>query len=68
MQSELKASEFIAEFTSGDAKDYAHWVITNEGENTVCKFRGITVNCHASKIGEFRDNQARDFGTWRTHC
>ena len=32
MQSELKASELIAQFTSGDAKDYAHWVITNEGE------------------------------------
>ena len=53
MQSEIKPSEFIVEFESGGTKNYAFRLITNEGEKTVCKFRGITLNYHASKLVNF---------------
>ena len=35
MQSELKPSEYINEFTSWCPKYYANWMITNEGEKTM---------------------------------
>ena len=46
MQSELKPSEHIIEFTSGGQRNYEYRVI-NEGEKTVCIVRGITLNYHA---------------------
>jgi hypothetical protein len=52
MQSEQKHSEFIVEFVRW-AKNYAYRLITNEGEITLCKVRGITVNYHASKLVNF---------------
>jgi len=53
MQSELKTTEFIIEFASGGQKNYSYRLITNEGEKTVCKVRGITLNYHASKLVNF---------------
>ena len=53
MKSELKPSEFILEFETFWPKNYAYWLITNEGEKTVYKFRGITLNHHASKLVNF---------------
>jgi len=50
MQSELKQSEYIDEFTSGGQKNYAYKVNTNEGEKSACKVRGITLNYHAKKL------------------
>ena len=47
IQSELKPSEFLVEFLSGGPKNYAYKLITNEGEKTVRKVRGITLNYHA---------------------
>jgi hypothetical protein len=58
MISELKPSEFIVEFASGGPKHYAYRQITNEGEKTVCKVRGITLNYHASKLVNFEVIQA----------
>jgi len=52
-QSEQKHSEHIIEFTSGGPKYCEYRVITNEGENTVCKVRGLTLNYHASKLVNF---------------
>ena len=37
MQSELKTSEFIIEFSSGGPKFYGYFLITNKGEKTVLK-------------------------------
>jgi len=34
-------------------KHYAYRLITNEGEKTVCKVRGITLNFRASKLVNF---------------
>jgi len=53
MQSELKPSEFLVGFASGVPKNYAYSLISNEGEKTVCKFRGITLNYQASKLVNF---------------
>jgi len=53
MQSKLKPSEFIFEVVCAGPKNYAYRLITNEGENTLCKFRGITLNYHASKLVNF---------------
>ena len=53
MQSEIKPSEFIVEFASGGQKNYAYRLITKEGEKTLCKVRGITLNYHASKLVNF---------------
>ena len=53
MQSELKPSEIVIEFLSGGPKNCAYWLITNEGEKTVCKIRGITLNYHSSKLVNF---------------
>jgi len=53
MKSELKPSEFVVEFLSGGPKYYAYRLITNEGEKTVCKVSGITLNYHASKLVNF---------------
>jgi len=35
------------------SKNYAYRLITNEGEKTVCKVRGTTLNYHASKMLNF---------------
>jgi len=53
MQSEIKHYEFIIEFTLGVPKYYAYRLITDEGEKTVCKFRGIILNYHASNLVNF---------------
>ena len=53
MQSVLKRSEHIAEFINGVPKNYAYRVIVNEGEKSVCKFRGITLNYYASHLVNF---------------
>ena len=34
-------------------KIFAYRLITNEGEKTLCKVRGITLNYHASKLVNF---------------
>jgi hypothetical protein len=34
-------------------KNYAYRVITNEGEKTVCKVSGTTLNYHSSKLVNF---------------
>jgi len=65
MQSELKRTEFIIEFASGGQKNYAYRVITDEGEKTLCKVKGIT-KLSRLKIGEFRGNQGHDFGNVHT--
>jgi len=62
MQSELKPSEFIVEFVSGGPKNYAYRLITNEGVNSVCKVRGITLNYHASKLVNFEVMKAMILG------
>jgi hypothetical protein len=53
MQTELKPSEFIDKVVCAGPKNYAYRLITNEGEKTVCKIRGITLNYHASKLVNF---------------
>jgi hypothetical protein len=53
MQSELKPKDFIVEFATEGPKNYTYRLITNEGGKTVCKFRGITQNFHASKLVNF---------------
>ena len=53
MQSELKPLDFKAEIVTEFPKYYAYRLITNEGEKTVCKVRGITQNYHASKLVNF---------------
>jgi len=62
MQSELKPSEFKVKFASGGPKNYAYCLITNEGEKTVCKVRGITLNYHASKLVNFEVMKAMILG------
>jgi hypothetical protein len=62
MQYELKPSEFIVEFASGGQKHYAYRLITKEGEKTVCKVRGITLNYHASKLVNFEVMKAMILG------
>jgi hypothetical protein len=62
MQSELKPSEFVVEFVSGGQKYYAYKLITNEGEKTVCKVRGIKLNYHASKFVNFEVIKAMILG------
>jgi len=62
MQSELKASEFIVEYVSVGPKNYTYRLITNEGEKTVCKVRGITLNYHASKLLNFEVIKAMILG------
>jgi len=62
MQYEHKPSEFIVEFASGGRKNYAYRLITNEGEKTVCKVRGITLNYHASKLVNFEVIKAMILG------
>ena len=62
MQSELKPSEFIIEFTLGSSKYYAYRLITNEVEKTVCKVRGITLNYHTSKLVNFEVIKAMILG------
>ena len=61
MQSELKPSEFIVEIASGP-KSYSYSLITNEGEKTVCKVMGITLNYHASKLVYFEVVKAMILG------
>ena len=53
MQSELKPSEFIAEFTSVVPKYNAYSVMTNEGQKIVCKFRDINLNYQYTKLANF---------------
>ena len=53
MQSELKPSELIVDFASVGPKYYEYRLITNEWEKFVCKFRGITLSYHASKLVNF---------------
>ena len=53
MQSEIKPSEFIDQVVCSGPKNYAYRLITNEGEKPVCKFSGITLNEHASKLVNF---------------
>ena len=53
LQSELKPSQFINEFVFVWPKNYAYRLITNEGEKTVCKVRGITLNNPTSKLMNF---------------
>ena len=48
-----KTYEIIIEFTSGGTKNYAYRLINNEGEKTLCKVRGITLNYHASNLVNF---------------
>jgi len=62
LQSDLIPSEFIIEFASGSTKYYAHRLITNEGEKTVCKVRGITLNYHALKLVNFEVIKAMILG------
>ena len=53
LQSDLKPSEYVIEFTSVKPKHYAYRVITNEGEKSVCNVTGITLYYHASKFVNF---------------
>jgi len=62
MQSELKPSEFVVEFVLGGPKTYAYRLITNKGEKSVCKVRGITLNYHASKLVNFEVIKAMILG------
>ena len=62
MQYELKPSEIIVEFASGAPKYYANMLITNEGEKSVGKVRGITLNFHASKLVNFEVIKAMILG------
>ena len=62
MQSELKPSGFVVEFVSGGPNNYAYRLITDEGEKTVCKVRGITLNYHASKLVNFEVIKAMILG------
>ena len=47
-----------AEFVSVGSKNYAYRVIANERDKPVCKFRGITLNCHASQLDNFEVKNA----------
>jgi len=62
MHSEHKEPESIIQFASGARKYYAYRLITNEAENTVCKFRSITLNYHASKLVNFEVMQSMILG------
>jgi hypothetical protein len=62
MQSELIPSDFIVQFASGGPKYYAYRLITNEGEKTVCKVRGIKLNYHALKLVNFEVIKAMILG------
>ena len=55
MTSELLNTEYSSEFFSGGPKNYAYGVIdTVTGRaNTVCKFRGITLNYSAKQLVNF---------------
>jgi len=54
MTSELRPSESISEFASGEHKNYAYRVMTGgTDEKTVCKVRGIIVNYNSSKLFNF---------------
>jgi len=43
-------------------KIFAYRLITNEGEKTLCKVRGITLNYHASKLVNFEVIRAMILG------
>jgi len=60
MTSELRSSESISGFMSGGPNDYAYRVLNtgDSRENTVSKFRGITLKYYASKLVNF--NVIRD--------
>ena len=62
MQTELIPSEFIVQLVSGGPKNYAYRQITNEGEKTVCKGRGTTLNYHDSKLVNFEVIKAMILG------
>ena len=47
---------------SGLPRIYAFSLITKEAENTVCKFRSITLNYHASKLVNFEVMQSMILG------
>ena len=55
MQSELKKDEIIVEVVCAGPKNYAYKTYNSaKGESkTVCKFRGITLNNHASHFVNF---------------
>ena len=52
MTSELKLSEFIAEFVSGGPKVYAYKVVNTltDERKTICKVRRITLNNNTSQL------------------
>jgi len=55
MTSELKPCEYISEFVSGRAKNYAYQTHNTEigAEATLYKVRGITLNYSASQLVKF---------------
>ena len=55
MTSELKPCEYISEFVSGRAKNYAYQTHNTEigAEATLYKVRGITLNYSASQLVNF---------------
>jgi hypothetical protein len=65
IQSELLHLELIIEFASG-GRSFAYRMITNESEKTVCKFRGITLNNHSSKLVNFEVIRAMILGQVET--
>jgi len=55
MPSELRPSQRITDYVSGGPNNYAYRVfdtVTGDSQ-TVCKVRGITLNCNASKLENF---------------
>jgi len=55
MTTELRSSERITEFLSGDSNNYDYRMLNTEvgREKAACKFRGIILNYNASKMLNF---------------
>jgi len=68
MTSDLRPSEFIQEFVSAGPKNYAYKIVdsaTGEGK-TVCKIRGITLNCIDSQLINFEVVKDKIWGKTET--
>ena len=61
MTSELRITEYTSKLVSGGPKNYAYTVIdtVTSRANTVCKFRGITLNYSAKQLVNFDVIRAR---------
>jgi len=55
MTSELRPTDYVSEFVSGDPKNYTHKVIdiVTGRADTVCKLRGITLNYSYKRLVNF---------------